>query len=173
MIQTVEVRKLAVVLASVSLICLPLMRASVQGDGIEKLQASFLHPPGDTRIMMRWWWFGPAVENEEIDRELGVMKDAGIGGVEIQPVYPVQLMIRPKILPYMSPQFLDAIPRRERDRCGPDGHARRYHIGQRLAVRRPAHAVTEAAGRLRIVQIGVPEGTPKRPSSGNGDRRRN
>ena len=41
--------------------------------------------------MMRWWWFGPAVTDEELARELEVMKAGGIGGVEVQPVYPVAL----------------------------------------------------------------------------------
>lgn len=41
--------------------------------------------------MMRWWWFGPGVTKPELDRELQVMKANGIGGVEIQPVYPLDL----------------------------------------------------------------------------------
>jgi alpha-L-rhamnosidase len=39
--------------------------------------------------MTRWWWFGGAVAPEEITRELQLMRDAGLGGVEIQPLYPV------------------------------------------------------------------------------------
>src|SRR6478672_4363743 len=50
---------------------------------------SFQQPPAGARIMMRWWWFGAAVTKPEIERELRVMKDAGIGGVEVQPVYPL------------------------------------------------------------------------------------
>jgi hypothetical protein len=52
----------------------------------------FLSPPDDSRIMMRWWWFGPAVTDEELARELEVMKAGGIGGVEVQPVYPLRSM---------------------------------------------------------------------------------
>ncbi|HKV82838.1 MAG TPA: hypothetical protein VJP02_32115, partial [Candidatus Sulfotelmatobacter sp.] len=48
-----------------------------------RLTGSFAHPPGDSRIMVRWWWFGPAVTKSEITRELEEMKSAGIGGVEI------------------------------------------------------------------------------------------
>ena len=33
----------------------------------------------------------PAIADDEIARELQAMKDGGIGGVEIQPVYPVAL----------------------------------------------------------------------------------
>jgi hypothetical protein len=34
--------------------------------------------------MVRWWWPGGDVTNEEIARELRIIKDAGLGGVEIQ-----------------------------------------------------------------------------------------
>jgi hypothetical protein len=74
------------------------------------LHDQFLNPPDDCRIMMRWWWFGPAVNQAEIARELHVMKAAGIGGVEIQPVYPLALDDPQKHFrndPYLSPAFLD------------------------------------------------------------------
>jgi hypothetical protein len=41
--------------------------------------------------MMRWWWFGPAVTEVELEREMRRMKEGGIGGFEVQPVYPVVL----------------------------------------------------------------------------------
>src|SRR5688500_11412571 len=56
---------------------------------VEDLQKGFERPPDDARIMMRWWWFGPSVTRTELERELRVMRDGGIGGVEIQPVYPL------------------------------------------------------------------------------------
>ena len=37
---------------------------------ISALQDSFRNPPEDSKIMVRWWWFGPAVTTEELDREL-------------------------------------------------------------------------------------------------------
>jgi hypothetical protein len=39
--------------------------------------------------MMRWWWFGPSVTRQELERELIAMADAGIGGVEVAYVYPL------------------------------------------------------------------------------------
>src|SRR4051794_2644031 len=60
-----------------------------QAVNINDLQRSFEHPPDDARIMMRWWWFGPAVTKPELERELRIMKEGGIGGVEVQPVYPL------------------------------------------------------------------------------------
>jgi hypothetical protein len=58
---------------------------------LDDLARSFATPPPDSRIMMRWWWFGPAVTKPELERELRSMKAGGIGGVEVQPVYPVAL----------------------------------------------------------------------------------
>ncbi|HKU23836.1 MAG TPA: hypothetical protein VJQ54_00115 [Candidatus Sulfotelmatobacter sp.] len=58
---------------------------------LARLRQSFAHPPDDCRLMMRWWWFGPAVTKPEIRRELEQMKAAGIGGVEIATLYPLAL----------------------------------------------------------------------------------
>jgi hypothetical protein len=46
----------------------------------------FTNPPADARPMVRWWWNGNAVEAGELKRELKVMKEAGIGGVEINSI---------------------------------------------------------------------------------------
>ncbi len=74
------------------LTCVLLMHACFAGgDEIQDLRRAFANPPNDSRIMMRWWWFGGAVSQPELERELRAMKAAGIGGVEIQPVYPVAL----------------------------------------------------------------------------------
>lgn len=47
------------------------------------------HPPAEARGYTRWWWFGCAVEKKEICRELDEMVRAGIGGVELQILYPL------------------------------------------------------------------------------------
>ena len=53
------------------------------------LAQGFVHPPADARPMVRWWWFGGAVEDTELAREIRAMKAGGFGGFEIQPVYPL------------------------------------------------------------------------------------
>ena len=55
---------------------------------IANLKTHFENPPDDTRPMMRWWWFGAALEKPEILRELQQMKADGIGGAELAFVYP-------------------------------------------------------------------------------------
>jgi hypothetical protein len=46
----------------------------------------FANPDACYRPFVRWWWNGNKVEAEEIVRELRLLKEAGIGGVEINPV---------------------------------------------------------------------------------------
>jgi hypothetical protein len=59
------------------------------GSAIADIQRQFADPPADSRIMMRWWWFGPAVTREELDAEMRHMKEGGIGGFEVATVYPL------------------------------------------------------------------------------------
>ena len=58
---------------------------------VKSLRAVFLKPPAAARPMTRWWWFGGAITPEEITRELTFMRDAGLGGAELQPVYPLSV----------------------------------------------------------------------------------
>ena len=69
---------------------------------IDSLRSDFPNPPAGSAPMMRWWWFGPSVDRTEMDRELGVMADAGLGGVEVAFVYP--LSEDPER--FLSPAFL-------------------------------------------------------------------
>lgn len=48
-----------------------------------ELWDKFVTPAADTRPFVRWWWNGGRVEEREILRQLDVLRDAGIGGVEI------------------------------------------------------------------------------------------
>ena len=52
----------------------------------DELYALFKDPPPETRPFVRWWWNGDCIEIDELERELDVMKAAGIGGVEINPI---------------------------------------------------------------------------------------
>ena len=86
--------------------------ASAQAQTINELQRGFERPPDDSRIMMRWWWFGPAVTKPELEREMRVMKQGGIGGFEVQPVYPLTLDDPEKGIrnfPFLSDEHLEAL----------------------------------------------------------------
>ncbi|WP_432712895.1 glycosyl hydrolase [Pedobacter sp.] len=50
------------------------------------LYSLFKNPPSPYRPFVRWWWNGNKVKKEELFRQLALLKDAGIGGVEINPI---------------------------------------------------------------------------------------
>ncbi len=125
---------------------------------IEALKSNFKNPPADARPMMRWWWFGTAVEKPEILRELQQMKADGIGGAELAFVYP-EVLDDPakdlKNLPFLSPDMLDAVHYAQ---------AEGRKLGLRIDVTLcsgwpyggPTTTLAEAAGRLRTVEVPVP-----------------
>jgi len=144
------------------------------GAPIDDLQRSFLNPPDDARIMMRWWWFGPAVTKAELEREMHVMKDAGIGGFEVQPVYPLSLddeTLGIKTLPFLSDEFLDAL-RFTSEKARELGLRFDLTLGSGWPFGGPTVPIEEAAGRLRYEHVKVESGTRfvKMPSIGAGEK---
>ena len=107
-----RLRRLAAALA-LAATALALAGAARQaGDPLHELRRQFVDPPSGAGIMMRWWWFGPAVTPAGLERELRTMKSGGIAGVEIQPVYPLALDdehagIRTQ--PFLSEGFLESL----------------------------------------------------------------
>lgn len=75
-------------------------------------RALIASPPEETRGWTRWWWYGCCVDRAEIERELTFMKEAGIGGVELQILYPV-VPDDPQNgffnIPFGSPEFYDVL----------------------------------------------------------------
>ncbi len=51
-----------------------------------QLARQFENPDTRYRPYVRWWWNGDRVEAEELVRELHVLQEAGVGGVEISPI---------------------------------------------------------------------------------------
>ena len=108
--------------------------------------------------MVRWWWFGLAVQKPEILRELQQMKADGIGGAELAFEYP-QVLDDPakglRNLPFLSAEFLDDVAYAQAE-------------GRKLGLRidltlgsgwpygGPATTLAEAAGRLRTVEVALP-----------------
>jgi hypothetical protein len=79
---------------------------------IDAVQRGFQNPPDDSRIMMRWWWFGPSATREEVTAELQHMKAAGIGGVELQATYPMAVDDAAHGFHnyrFLSPEFLNMV----------------------------------------------------------------
>ena len=95
-----------------ALLCSVAPVAALAQTSDQALWDGFVAPPAEARPMMRWWWFGPAVTDAEIDREIRAMKAGGFGGFEVQPVYPLSPDDAPaglKNLPYLSDAFIAAL----------------------------------------------------------------
>lgn len=129
--------------------------------GIDDLRKSFERPPDDARIMMRWWWFGPSVTKEEIERELRVMKEGGIGGVEVQPVYPLlpdDPLTGHKNLPYLSDEFLEML-KFAAEKSKELGMRFDLTLGSGWSFGGAKTPITEAAGQLRVERVKIEPGT--------------
>lgn len=125
---------------------------------LAQLRDSFAHPPDDCRIMMRWWWFGPAVTKPEIRQELEQMKAAGIGGVEIATLYPLASDDPEsgfRNLRYLSDDHIDALR---------FAAAEARRLGMRVDITLgsgwpfggPHIPITQAAGEMRVVTVSIP-----------------
>jgi len=64
-----------------------------------------------SRPFVRWWWNGDKIEKPELARELRLLRDAGIGGVEINPVaFPERTAdMDSASVDWLSPAWLDLL----------------------------------------------------------------
>jgi alpha-L-rhamnosidase len=134
-------------------------------DPLAVVRAGFVSPPMDARPMVRWWWFGPAVEKPELAHELQTMKAGGFGGAELQPVYALELDDSSKgfrNIPYLSPQFLDMV-----SFTAQTAHDLGLRLNLTLGSGWPYGGsyvpVNDASARLRIVADVVPKGAASLP----------
>lgn len=118
-----------------------------------RLAAEFLHPPSEARPRVFWRVFGPAWERAEIDYQLGLMKEAGVGGVTLFLFYPM-VVDGPQVhnQRFLSPEFLGTLGYSA-------GQARR--LGLRFTVAGgtgwpfggPTVTTQDAAQRIRRVEL--------------------
>lgn len=138
---------------------------SATPDTLGALQRSFENPPDDSRIMMRWWWFGPSATKPELEREMRFMKEGGIGGFEVQPVYPLTLDDPSrgfKNYPYLSDEFIDAL-RFTSEKAKELGLRMDLTLGSGWPFGGAYVPVTQAAGKLRTDVVAVPEKSRRVP----------
>ena len=89
----------------------PQTATSVSGSISEKqAQNAALWPEvkKENRPWTRWWWMGNAVDEKNIDRLLTEYANAGIGGVEIAPIYGAKGH-ESKYIDFLSPQWMDIL----------------------------------------------------------------
>ncbi len=65
----------------------------------------------------RWWWPGSAVDADNISKLLAAYRAAGLGGVEITPIYGVR-NCEDRELPYMGDEWLSMLQRTIADASG-------------------------------------------------------
>ncbi|ESQ93351.1 hypothetical protein ABAC460_01200 [Asticcacaulis sp. AC460] len=109
----------------------------------------FVHPPAETRPMVRWWWFGPKVEDAELVREIKAMKAGGFGGFEIQPVYPLELDGNTT---YLSDDFLSSL-RLANDTGRAEGMRVDLTLGSGWPFGGPHITADLASSRLRLLNL--------------------
>jgi hypothetical protein len=148
--------------------------AQQPGPTIAQVQRSFVNPPDDARPMMRWWWFGPAVVKPELEREILAMKSGGIGGFEIQPVYPLALDDQTsgfRNYSYLSPEFLDNV-RFAAETARANGMRVDMTLASGWPYGGPQVPADQAASRLRMVVVDIPAGASSfaSPALENGER---
>ena len=114
------------------------------------------------------------VEKAQLEREMRLMKEGGIGGFEVQPVYPLVLDEaggNPRILPFLSDEFIDAL-RFTAAKARELGLRFDLTLGSGWPFGGPMVAIDHAAGRLRYEHVKVDESTRrvKVPAIGSGEK---
>ena len=73
----------------------PVVHSCQWSDSEDVLWNSFREPDAETRPFFRWWWNGNRIKRDELVRELKIMKEAGAGGVEINPIAMIDVIDHP------------------------------------------------------------------------------
>jgi len=72
-----------------------------------QLSAQISWPPitNTTKPWTRWWWEGSAVNKKDLTRNLQQFQQAGLGGVEITPIYGIYGYEK-EFIPFLTPQWM-------------------------------------------------------------------
>lgn len=84
-------------------------RVGAQDNGVPSKMNSILpSPTREAKPGLRWWWLGSAVDKENLSWCLGEYAKAGVGAVEITPIYGVQGNEAHDIS-YLSPKWMEML----------------------------------------------------------------
>ena len=137
----------------------------------EQLQAAFAQPPDNTRPLVRWWWFGPAVTKDQLEHQMQMMKQGGFGGFEVQPTYPLALdgeVAGATNLKFLSPEFLDVLGFVSA-KAKELGLRMDLTIGSGWPYGGPTVSDADAAERLRVVRVASTQRSFEPQQSREGD----
>jgi hypothetical protein len=78
---------------------------------VNPLYSAFKEPENSFRPFVRWWWNGDKIEKDEITRELRLLRDAGIGGVEINSIkFPAKTDdLGKRSVPWLSDEWIQLV----------------------------------------------------------------
>ncbi|MFT3780365.1 MAG: glycosyl hydrolase [Nibricoccus sp.] len=65
-------------------------------------------PTAEMKPWTRWWWPASAVDKENLTRELTEFSQAGLGGVEITPIYGAK-GFESRFIPFLSPKYVEML----------------------------------------------------------------
>ena len=86
--------------------CLP--SSGSQETTASSLAEEWQEAPNITKPWTRWWWHGSSVSRAGITQELEAFQQAGIGGVELTPIYGV-IGEEASFIPFLSPEWVDML----------------------------------------------------------------
>lgn len=75
------------------------------------LYSIFKNPDSIYKPYVRWWWNGDKIDRDELARELRMLKEIGIGGVEINPIkFPARTNdLGKRSLDWLSPEWIEML----------------------------------------------------------------
>src|ERR1700690_2238134 len=109
--------------AAVSLMGSSALRAQVPAPGAAPAGGTpalqWAAPTTENKLWTRWWWMGNAVDEKNLTKILEQFHDAGMGGVEICPIYGAY-GAENRYLDFLSPKWMTMLAHtvRETKRLG-------------------------------------------------------
>jgi hypothetical protein len=76
--------------------------------------AAWPEPTREMKPWTRWWWLGSAVDARNITDQLVALRSAGLGGVEICPIYGAK-GAESRYLAFLSPEWMSALAHTTRE----------------------------------------------------------
>ncbi len=143
---------------SLFFVCIILFSVSCTKQVPEKRVTEIAWP--ETTVEMkpwaRWWWMGSAVDSANIEELMKKYADAGIGGVEITPIYGAK-GFEDKYLDYLSPEWMEELYFSV-SKAGELGMAVDMNVGTGWPFGGPQITPELAAGKLIVQEYSLKSG---------------
>jgi len=93
-----------------NIICIVLLVFTFFNVHCQTVKSDLSWPPitKETKPWTRWWWLGSAVDKEGLTYRLDEMAKAGLGGVEITPIYGTK-GFESKFIDFLSPAWMEIL----------------------------------------------------------------